>query len=399
MSAPDISESEIAAVTNVLRTGCLSLGPQLDEFERRLSAYAGTKHAVAVSSGTAGLHLAIVAAEIRAGDLVITTPYSFVASANCLLYEGAHPIFVDVEPETGNIDANLVEAALDDFRTGHGRSWLPRSLANQDSRTGDVKAVLPVHVFGQPANMDRLHTLTRDNNLVAIEDACEAIGSEYKNRRVGTLGDVAVLAFYPNKQITTGEGGAILTDRDDWALKCRSLRNQGRDLMDAWLRHDRLGYNYRMTEFSAALGVAQLARIEELLAARARVAEWYNERLSGASGVLLPQVLVSSTTRMSWFAYVVRLASGTNREAVMTGLAERGIPSRTYFTPIHLQPFYMSRFGYRRGDFPVAESLGDSCLALPFSGLMSEADVDRVCTALVALCEVFRDSGELIRTS
>jgi dTDP-4-amino-4,6-dideoxygalactose transaminase len=270
MSSPHITESEVAAVSAVLRSGCLSLGPQLDEFERRMARYTGARHAIAVSSGTAGLHMAVMAAGIGAGDLVVTTPFSFVASTNCLLYERAEPLFVDVEPDTGNIDVNLVESAIEDVRAGseHARYWLPRSRAEQGTDAAAVKAVLPVHVFGQPANMDRLFTIARAHELVTIEDACEAIGAEYKNRRVGTLGDVAVLAFYPNKQMTTGEGGVILTDRDDWATAFRSVRNQGRDLMAAWLQHDRLGYNYRMNELSAALGIAQLARIDELLQAR-----------------------------------------------------------------------------------------------------------------------------------
>jgi perosamine synthetase len=386
MSSPHITEREIAAVTDVLRSGCLSLGPKLDEFEQAMAAYMGAKHAIGVSSGTAGLHLAIIAANIGASDFVITTPFSFVASSNCFVYEHAEPIFVDVEPETGNIDPALVEAAVRDLRAGtpSARFWLPRSSSAQ--RAGALKAILPVHVFGQPADMDRLYTIAREHELDIIEDACEAIGAEYKGRRVGVMGDAAVVAFYPNKQITTAEGGMILTDRDDWARKFRSLRNQGRDLMDAWLRHDRLGYNYRMTELSAALGVVQLDRVDELLADRARVARWYTERLSQVDGVQPPR-LSASTTRMSWFTYVVRLAADVDRHGVMAGLAEHGIPSRPYFTPIHLQPFYAKRFGFRRGDFPVAEALGDSSMALPFSGTMTEEDVDRVCRELIRQVE------------
>jgi dTDP-4-amino-4,6-dideoxygalactose transaminase len=232
--------------------------------------------------------------------------------------------------------------------------------------------------------MDPIADVARAHDVALIEDACEAIGAEYKGRQVGAIGDAGVFAFYPNKQMTTGEGGMIVTNRDDWAARFRSQRNQGRDTMDAWLRHDRLGYNYRMDELSAALGVAQFSRLDSLLGARDRVARWYRGRLTGTPGLELPSV-VPNTSRMSWFAYVVRLAPGVNREELMSALAERGIPSRTYFTPIHLQPFYVSQFGYRRGDFPVTEALGDSCLALPFSGTLTEAQVDRVCHAVSAL--------------
>jgi dTDP-4-amino-4,6-dideoxygalactose transaminase len=362
----------------------LSLGPRLREFERDFANYVGTRHAIGVSSGTAGLHLAALAAGIGPGDLVITTPFSFVASSNCLLYVGSTPVFVDVEPTTGNIDVDLVEAAIRDIR-GNRRGARTRGGRGRVQR-GTLKAILPVHVFGQPADMDGLRELARTYALTVIEDACEAIGAEYKQRRAGSLGDVAVFGFYPNKQITTGEGGMVVTNRDDWAERIRSQRNQGRDFMDAWLRHDRIGFNYRLDELSAALGIAQLSRLEGLIAARDRVARWYEARLSAAPGVALP-VEVSTTTRMSWFAYVVRLASAIDRDVLMARLAERGIPSRTYFAPLHQQPFYARRFGFRPGDFPRAEALGRSCLALPFSGTMTEAQVDRVCTALLELLD------------
>lgn len=367
MSSPDITDVEVAAVVAVLRHGSLSLGPRLVEFEQAIADYIGVKHAVGVSSGTAGLHLAVLAADVGPGDLVITTPFSFVASSNCLLYAGAEPLFVDVDPTTGNIDADLIESVIE------GRSDRDR-----------IKAILPVHVFGQPADMDAISEIAHRHRLVVIEDACEAIGAEYKGRRAGTLADAAVFGFYPNKQITTAEGGMIVTNRDDWANRFRSQRNQGRDSMAAWLQHERLGYNYRLNELSAALGVAQMSRIEELLAARDQVARWYDARLALVRGVELLSI-VPSTTKMSWFAYVLRFSAGVNRDRVMAELADYGIPSRTYFTPIHLQPFYMSAFGYGRGDFPVAEALGDACLALPFSATMTEDEVDRVCSSLAAV--------------
>ena len=238
-----------------------------------------------------------------------------------------------------------------------------------------------MHAFGQPADMDPILDTAKRHGLAVIEDACEALGADYKGRRAGTLGNAAVFAFYPNKQITTGEGGMIVTDDAGWDALFRSLRNQGRDVFDAWLNHTRLGYNYRMDEMSAALGLTQMGRIDELLARRAQVAAWYNERLAGVELVRVPHV-VPETTRMSWFVYVIRVLEPASRDAVLTTLREAGIPSRPYFTPIHLQPFYHDRFGYREGDFPVTEELGRTSLALPFSSVMTESQVDAVCRAL-----------------
>jgi len=377
MSGPDITASEINAVTEVLASGCLSIGPRLDTFERQVEALTGATHAFGVSSGTAGLHLAVIAAGVRDGDLVITTPFSFVASANCILYERAIPVFVDVDPVTGNIDPALVADAARDLDAG-GRArerWLPRGAARA---TGSVKAILPVHAFGQPADMDPILETAASTGAVVIEDACEAVGSEYKHRACGALGDIGVFAFYPNKQVTTGEGGMLVTNREDFAALFVSMRNQGRDAMSAWLEHDRLGYNYRMDELSAALGVAQFARLPELLARRERVARLYSEMLDSIPGVTLP-IVHPAVTRMSWFAYVIRLDTEIDRTQVMSDLALRGVPTRPYFTPIPLQPFYVQRFGYGRGGFPVTEALGDMSLALPFSGTMTLSDVERVC--------------------
>jgi dTDP-4-amino-4,6-dideoxygalactose transaminase len=234
--------------------------------------------------------------------------------------------------------------------------------------------------------MDPLLGAARRHDLAVIEDACEAIGAEYKGRKAGTLGDAAVFAFYPNKQMTTGEGGMISTDRDDWAALFRSLRNQGRDVFDGWLNHSRLGYNYRLDEMSAALGLAQLRRVEELLARRDQVANWYNERLAGVELIRTPHIN-GTTTRMSWFVYVIRLAPQVDRDQLVAQLERHGIPARVYFTPIHLQPFYVQGFGYRVGDFPVTESASKSCLALPFSGVMTESQVDYVCEQLVTVLE------------
>ncbi len=380
MSSPDLTSAERDAVNDVMNTSVLSIGPQIGAFEQATAAYVGTRHAVGVNSGTSGLHLCMIAANAKDGDLAITTPFSFIASSNAILYERAVPVFVDVEPATGNIDPGLVAEAADDLARGvNVERWLPRAL--HGSASSQLKAILPVHVFGQPADMDPILETAGRHKLVVVEDACEAIGARYKDRAAGTLGNAAVFAYYPNKQMTTGEGGTIVTDDDNWADLFRSLRNQGRDVFDAWLNHTRLGYNYRLDELSAALGVVQMQRIDEMLSKRERVANWYNERLADVELVERPQI-VATTTRMSWFVYVIQVRQPVVRDELMRYLADVGIPSRPYFTPIHLQPFYREKFGYQRGDFPVTEYLGDVSLALPFSGVMTEEQVDYVCDQL-----------------
>ncbi len=364
MSRPEITDAERAAVQEVLAQPTLSLGPRLERFEERLAAWVGMPHAAGVSSGTAGLHLAMLAAGVGPGDLVLTTPFSFVASANCILYVGARPVFVDVEGDALTIDVERLERAV--------------RVLTRAGRRRRLKAILPVHVFGQPANMDSILAIAARHGLTVIEDACEAIGAECRGRRAGTLGDAAVFAFYPNKQMTTGEGGAIVTRHAEWDALFRSLRNQGRDVFDGWLTHSRLGYNYRLDELSAALGVVQLERLDDMLARRARVAGWYAERLARIEGVTPPAV-APWTTRTSWFVYVVRVDA---RDRVIEALAARGVPARAYFPPIHLQPFYRASFGFKASDFPVAEAAGASCLALPFFSTMCEDEVDLVCGAV-----------------
>jgi perosamine synthetase len=315
------------------------------------------------------------AAGIGPGDLVITTPFSFVASSNVLLFENAVPIFVDIDPYTGNIDPELVADAA-----GNVEKYLPRSFANaQDDMR--LKAILPVDVFGQPAEMDIINAVAKEHGLTVIEDSCEALGAEYKGRQAGTLGDYGVFAFYPNKQITTGEGGMVVTDDDEAADFMRALRNQGRAVGDTWLQHTHLGYNYRLDEMSAALGRTQMHRLDELLAKREQVATWYEARLSEIPGVEVP-IVEPSTTRMSWFVYVVRFDAKINRDALAKRLEEKGVPARPYFLPIHLQPYIAERFGYREGDFPVTEDLGRRGLAVPFSGVMSEEQVEYVCGSI-----------------
>ena len=360
LARPDISELEIELVNQVLRSDVLSMGEMTLEFERALAAYAGAPYAVAVSSGTAGLHCLVRAMGIGAGDEVITTSFSFVASSNVLLYEGARPVFVDVEPEYLCLDPGRAEAAI----------------------TPRTRAILTVDVFGHPCRLDRLGEIAAHHGIPLIDDACEALGAELDGVRLGSpaLARAAVFAFYPNKQITAGEGGMIVTGDAELTRICRSLRNQGRGEGDQWLWHERLGYNYRMDELSAAVGLGQMRRIGELLAKRDRVAAMYDARLAGVEGVKRPPV--APGVRMSWFVYVVRLDPPVNREGVMARLAQRGISSRPYFQPIHLQPFYRERFGYRGGELPVTEAAGRSCLALPFHGRLTAEEVERVAATL-----------------
>ena len=383
MSSPDITEAERVAVAEVLNTDHLSMGPRIDRFEAAFKEYTGSKHAIGVSSGTAGLHLCLHAANITANDLVITTPFSFVASSNVILFENAIPVFVDVEPSTGNIDPSIVAEAVRDLHSGSsaGEKWLPRKIQSEKKQ---LKALLPVDVFGQPADFDLLNSIAGDYELTVIEDSCEALGSEYRGKKAGTLGNYGVFAFYPNKQMTTGEGAVIITDDDEAAGLMRSLRNQGRAPGDTWLQHTRLGYNYRLDEMSAALGEVQVSRLDEMIHKRTVVAGWYRERLNQIPGIEIPAV-TPMTTRMSWFVYVIRFAAEINRDRIAQELGKLGVPARPYFLPIHLQPYMVERFGYKMGDFPITEDLGQRSLAIPFSSVMTENQVDYVCQSLDAL--------------
>jgi perosamine synthetase len=380
MSSPDLTDEERLAVARVLATPNLSMGDQIVTFEESVRSFTGSKYAVGVSSGTAGLHLCVRAAGIQAGDLVITTPFSFVASANVLLYEGAVPVFVDVEPRTGNIDPYLVFAATQDVMQGgkNAQAWMPPKGTSPEST---LKAILPVDVFGQPADLEMILNTAWKYKLKVIEDSCEALGAAYKGHPAGSLGDYGVFGFYPNKQITTGEGGMIITDDEDAAALMRALRNQGRAPGDTWLQHTHLGYNYRLDEMSAALGVIQMQRLDQLITKRNQVAGWYTQRLAEIPGIETPTI-AKYTSRVSWFVYVVRFANGLDRDAIAKKLGALGIPARPYFLPIHLQPYMVERFGYQEGAFPVTEDLGRRSLALPFSGVMEEGQVERVCQAL-----------------
>ncbi|HMN39410.1 MAG TPA: DegT/DnrJ/EryC1/StrS family aminotransferase [Phycisphaerales bacterium] len=379
LSKPDITDLEIDTVVRSLRSGRLSIGPMVEEFEEAVATRCNRRYGIAVNSGTSGLHLSMLALGIGSGggDEVITTPFSFVASANCALYVGARPVFVDICPKTLNMDPSRLEAAI----------------------TPRTKAIVAVECFGNPAYMDEYEAIAAKHHIPLIEDCCEALGSAQAGRRAGGFGNVGVFAFYPNKQITTGEGGMIVTDDRRIADLCRSMRNQGRTIPNApgtnpggsalgptqaqpgspWLCHERLGYNFRMPEMCAALGVAQMRRLTEIVQKRQRVASMYMRRLMDNHEVILPTV--HEHTSMSWFVFVVRLASTYTREErdrIISGLLRHDVGAKDYFPCIHLQPFYRDRFGFGPGDFPIAETVSTRTIALPFYNDMTESDVDHV---------------------
>ena len=362
LSSPDIVEKDIEAIVGVMKTRFLSIGPKVVEFEKRMGEYAGTRYAVAVNSGTSALHLIIRSLGIGEGDVVITTPFSFIASSNCILFERARPLFVDIEEGTLNLDADKVEEKLE-------------SLSNEELKK--VKTLLVVDAFGQPADWDRFTEIARRYNLLLIDDSAEALGSEYKGRKCGSFGEAGVFAFYPNKQITTGEGGVLVTDNEELAKLARSMRSQGRGESGEWLDHERLGFNFRMDELSAALGCSQMERIEEILDKREKVAGMYGERLAEVEEVQVPYI-APYVSKMSWFVYVIRLKNGINRDQVMQYLNQEGVQCKPYFTPIHLQPFYRKMFGYKEGDFPVTEDVAGRTIALPFFNNLKEEEIDYV---------------------
>jgi len=298
-----------------------------------------------------------------------------------LLFEDIIPVFVDVDPKTGNIDPENVRQAAEDLSSGEAgkmKRWLPRK---GNSKSGKLKGILAVDVFGQPADYIKLEKISFEQNLILIEDSCEAIGAELDHQKAGTFGNFGVFAFYPNKQMTTGEGGMIVTNNTSAADMMRALRNQGRAPGDNWLQHTHLGYNYRLDEMSAALGLSQMKRINKLIDEREKVAQWYNTHLKAVDGIEIPFVS-AQTTRMSWFVYVIRINEQYNRDRTAEKLETAGIPVRPYFLPIHLQPYMVERFGYQKGDYPITEDLGNRSLALPFSGVMTEDQVQLVCTSL-----------------
>lgn len=369
LARPDLSDLEQRLVLEVLESGRLSMGPMQEEFERLVADRAGCGHGVAVSSGTCGLHLVLLALGIGPGDEVITTPFSFIASSNAILYVGAKPVFVDICPKTLNMDPQKIEGAI----------------------TDRTRAILAVETFGNPSYMDQYAAIAQRHEIPMIEDCCEALGTTLKGRPAGSFGRAGVFGFYANKQITTGEGGMIVTDDEHLASVCRSLRNQGRPLGTgaraqagkSWLRHDRLGYNYRLSELHAALGVAQMRRLDELIELRQEVAAAYMTRLLSNPEIALPHTDPQSF--MSWFVFVVRLQthySADERARVLQGMRNHEVGVSDYFPCIHLQPFYRDRFGYAPGSFPIAESVSGRTIALPFHPRLTVREVDIVAQTL-----------------
>ena len=377
LSQPDITESDIDAVAAVMRSGRLSIGPVQEEFEQMVAQRAGRTHGIAVSSGTAGLHLVLLSLGIGPGDEVITTPFSFIASSNCILMTGATPVFVDIDPSSLNMDPAKLEAAI----------------------TSKTKAILAVEVFGNPKLMDRVTQIAGAHEIPLVEDCCEGLGGKHMGKPIGSFGRAGVFGFYPNKQITTGEGGMIVTDDDRLADLCRSMRNQGRAVnahageaskSGAWLAHERMGYNYRMSEITAALGCSQMKRLDQFLNARRNVAGTYMRRLMDFDELILPNIAPGTEEDMSWFVFVVRLSDlygHTERDRIITGMRRHEVGASNYFPCIHLQPFYRERFGYKKGDFPVSESISERTLALPFFTRMDDTQVELTCHTLKVMIQ------------
>jgi len=352
-----IEQDDIQAVVDVLKTRWLSLGPKVMEFEEKFAKYIGCKYAVAVNSGTSALHLCIKSLGIGPGDEVITSPFTFVATANCALFEGATPVFADIELDTYNIDPVKIE----------------------DKITDKTKAIIDVDIFGVPSNKDAIRAIAEKHGLKVIEDTAEAIGAEYKEKRVGSFFDCSIFAFYPNKQMTTGEGGMIVTDNKEIYELAVSYRNQGRAVDSKWLDHVRLGYNYRLSEINSALGITQLSKIDKILDKRQKVAEEYNRHLNGITGIKTP---IESTQdfKVSWFVYVIEVI---NKEMFMKRLTEKGIQCADYFRPVHLMKFYREKFGFKEGDYPICEEVAAKTVALPFYSNMTKEDIDFVCQKVI----------------
>lgn len=359
LAKPYVGEEEIKAVSEVIRSGWLSLGPKLTEFENKFAEFIGTRHAVAVNSGTSGLHLCIKALNLKLGDEVITSSFSFVASSNPIILEGGKPVFVDIDERTYNIDPTKLERAI----------------------TEKTKAVVVVHIFGQPCDMEAIIKIAEKARITIIEDACEALGAVFNGKKVGSYGEAAVFGFYPNKQITTGEGGIIVTNDDESAAMYRSWRNQGRDDSGEWLNHVRIGYNYRMDELSCAMGLEQLKKVDFILNKRREIAHKYTEKLKHLDGIITPYA--GPKVEISWWVYYLQAKEGLDRNQILQDLHEKGVSSRAYFyPPIHLQPLYKNMFGYVGGELPVTERVSARGFIIPFFIDMTDEQIDRVCAAI-----------------
>ncbi len=361
LSAPDIGEEDIEAVVGVLRTPRLSIGPKLEEFEESVAHYAGVPYGVALSSGTAGLHLGLTALGVGEGDEVILPSFTFIAVANAVLYQRARPVFADIDPHTLNLTPESVASAI----------------------TPRTRAIIAVHTFGCPVDLDPILHIADSHGVSVIEDACEALGAEYRGRRVGGLGDFGVFGFYPNKPITTGEGGMVVTSDRHLADTIRALRNQGRRPADGWLDHSLLGYNYRLSEINCALGFSQMKRIDGILAQRENRAACYCEHLRTVPELTLP-LLKTAEGRVCWFVFVVRLAAGfteEERDGILAYMASRGIGCGRYFAPIHRQPLYAA-YADRARELNVTEQVASRTLALPFFNRLTDDQIAEVCLTL-----------------
>jgi len=348
IASPFIDQADKKAVMQVLDSRWLSLGPRHIEFEEKFAKYLGVKYGCSVANGTCGLHVAVKALGLKAGDEVITSPFSFISSTNCLLFEGVKPVFVDVDETTYNLRPDLIEAKI----------------------TKKTKAILTVDIFGQSANMKPIKALAKKYKLKILEDACESLGSTYQDQQTGSLADISVFAFYPNKQMTTGEGGMVISNSKKLIELCKSLRNQGRDANNNWLKHVRLGFNYRLDEMSAALGISQLDKLDWMIKQKQKIANWYSAEFINFSQVITPQIASGNTH--SWFVYVIRVPS-SSRNKLINHLEKKGIQTKPYLPVIHLQPYIKKQFGFKRGDFPVAEKISSQTIALPlFIGLKKE---------------------------
>jgi len=379
LSSPDISQREIDYVLDVLKTPYLTLGPKIEALEKSFIKYLNVSHALATCNGTAGLHLAIRALGIGNGDEVITSPFSFVASANVIPYEKAIPVFVDVDPKTYNIDPVKIKNLIDSKYSFDGKK-----LINKDTK-GRLAGILPVHIFGHPVDMEPVLNIAKKFKLVVVEDACEALGSYYQTKSegeeiwkpVGTLGSCGVFSFYPNKQITTGEGGIVVTDDLHIAKLIISMRNHGRsDMVSIGMAHERLGYNYRLDEMSAAMGLAQMERFNEMSQKRKRVAENYHLKLQDIEEIELPYE--ANYARVNWWVYVIRVKKQSIRDSLMQFLRNSGIGVRPYFPPIHLLPHYQKTYGYKEGDFPITEDLAKRTIGIPYHNNLTEEEMNYV---------------------
>ncbi len=360
VARPFIDRKDIDGVVGVLKSGLLSFGPKYLQFEKQIAKYTGTRYACAVSNGTCGLHLAVKALNLHPGDEVITSPFSFISSSNCLLFEGVVPRFIDIQENTFNMDPKYLDKSV----------------------TKKTKAILAVHIFGQSADMTEIMAFARRHHLPVIEDSCESLGSRYMGKMTGSIGDVGVYAFYPNKQMTTGEGGIVVTKSKKIRDICVSLRNQGRNNRNDWLVHERVGYNYRMDEMSASLGITQLHKLNWMINEKRKIASWYSSELDGHRSIRVPRIGVNRTH--SWFVYVIRVTNGS-RDKIIKKLERENIFTKPYLPVIHLQPFMKQMFHYKKGAFPIAEKISSQTLALPFYIGLTREDVAYISRKLISV--------------